>query len=62
MQLFPEVAAAFRQELQQGMTGQLMARLLSEGSTAALRDSLFEYFASFALKRFSNHETFKTYR
>ena len=50
------------QQLQTGMTSSLKACLLANQPEDALHEGLFEYFASFALKEYANHPTFKAYR
>ena len=64
-QLFPEAAAAFKEELQAGMTSPLITCLQTHSTGASegsLNDHIFELFAAFALKTYQNHEVFKTYR
>ena len=56
------MADAFTRQLRLGMSDQLVACLLAEQPEDALLEGLFEYFASFALKEYANHPTFKAYR
>ena len=48
--------------MQQGITPELMDRLLTDQPPDKLKEGLFEYFAEFAVKKYQNHEVFKSYR